>query len=249
MAKSENNLFISWSGKRSLHVARALRDWIPKVVQAAKPWMSEEDIPKGARGLQEVARALEGIKVGISCLTAENLQQPWILFEAGALSKTIDDRTRLCTYLVGGLRFQDVEPPLGIFQATQANMEDTRKLLATINEAVSKEPLQKIALDDVFEAMWPKLDSELQKLPQPEAEPQTNRTLDEMVAEILEITRADSNRRRQVDWMDEYLPLLKEFFPFLEQVIRAAKQAGVAGPELTTGSPGQSRRHETEGST
>jgi hypothetical protein len=193
--------------------------------------MSEADIAKGSRGLHEVARALEGIKVGISCLTAENLQEPWILFEAGALSKTIDDGTRLCTYLIGGLRLQDVKPPLGMFQATQTDKDDTRKLVATINAAVGVEPLAGPVLDDVFEAMWPKLYSELQNLPKPEGELQAKRSLDEMVAEILEITRADSSRRRQVDWLDDYIPLFKDFLPLLEQIVQAAKQAAFGGSQ------------------
>ena len=60
------------------------------VIQSAKPWMSETDIEKGTRGLSELAKALEAIKVGISCLTPENLSAPWLLFEAGA--RSIDGR-------------------------------------------------------------------------------------------------------------------------------------------------------------
>ena len=42
-----------------------------------------------------MANALEGMKVGIICLTLENLSAKWILYEAGALSKTLDDKTRV----------------------------------------------------------------------------------------------------------------------------------------------------------
>jgi hypothetical protein len=64
----------------------------------------------------EMAKALDGIKVGITCLTPENLDAPWILYEAGSLAKTVDDSTRLCTYLLGDLKNADIEPPLGQFQ-------------------------------------------------------------------------------------------------------------------------------------
>src|SRR5437868_6054281 len=119
------NVFISWSGRRSMWVADALRDWLPVVIQAARPWMSDREVQKGSRGLYEVARALDGIKVGITCLTPENLSAPWVLYEAGALSKALDDKMHLCTYLLGGLQFQDVNPPLGMFQATRAEKEET----------------------------------------------------------------------------------------------------------------------------
>ena len=123
-----NNVFISWSGEWSKAAAAALHNWLPMVVQSAKPWMSDEDIEKGSRSLVEIGKALEGVKVGIICLTPENLNRPWIVFEAGALSKTLDDKTRVCTYLLGDLRPEHVRAPLGMFQATRASKDDTRKL-------------------------------------------------------------------------------------------------------------------------
>jgi hypothetical protein len=90
-----HNIFISWSGLRSRWIAETLRDWLPMIVQAANPWMSASDIDKGSRGLPEVSKALDGMKVGIVCLTPENLTAPWILYESGALSKSIDDKSRL----------------------------------------------------------------------------------------------------------------------------------------------------------
>jgi len=158
--------------------------------------MSETDIQKGSRGLDEIARALADIKVGITCLTPENLQRPWIFFEAGALSKTIGDRARLCTFLIGGLEPQDIVPPLGMFQATKAEKQDTLKLVHTINMAVSDTPIPENDLDELFVAMWPKFERRLATLPAPEENAPARRTVEDMVAEILEIVRTDSNRRR-----------------------------------------------------
>ena len=187
------NVFIGWSGERSRLVAEFLRGWIPKVVQSARPWMSETDIEKGSRGLDEITKALAEIKVGITCLTPENLQRPWIFFEAGALSKTIGDRTRLCTYLIGDLAPQDVLPPLGMFQATRAVCDDTLKLIRTINVAVSSDPVSDSNLEEIFSAMWPKLEKRLSTLPHPEEIAPPKRSTDDMVAEILQIVRAEAN--------------------------------------------------------
>ncbi len=104
----QHNVFISWSGERSRHVPEALRAWLPMVLQASKPFMSKRDIDKGSRWHVELAKALEVTKVGIICLVPENQTASWLLFEAGALSKTVDRGTRVCTYLLAELKPQDV---------------------------------------------------------------------------------------------------------------------------------------------
>src|SRR5262245_59721579 len=102
-------------------MAETFKDWLPQVLQSARPWLSTRDIDKGTRSLSEMNKALGGMGLGMSCLPLENLNAPWILFEAGALSKAFDDdRSRLWTYLLGGLEPKDVEPPLSQFQHTRA---------------------------------------------------------------------------------------------------------------------------------
>src|SRR5688572_16881222 len=102
-------VFISWSGARSYAVASALRDWLPSVIQALEPWMSAADIQRGAQWPLQIATRLAECNVGIICLTPENLNEKWILFEAGALSKILD-RAHVCTYLIA-LEATDLEWP------------------------------------------------------------------------------------------------------------------------------------------
>ena len=80
-------IFLSWSGPQSRAIAEALNDWLRRVIQAVKPFYSP-DIEKGAKWSNEIDAALEGTSFGIICLTPDNLNSPWIHFEAGALSKT-----------------------------------------------------------------------------------------------------------------------------------------------------------------
>jgi hypothetical protein len=161
--------------------------------------MSETDVEKGSRGLNEIAKALADIQIGIICLTPENLQRPWVFFEAGALSKTIGDRARLCTYLIGGLGPQDVQPPLGMFQATKAEEKETLKLVHAINRAVCENPIPDQDLNELFGAMWPKLADRLATLPPADERVPARRPLDDMVAEILELVRAESNKKTRAD--------------------------------------------------
>ena len=37
-------VFISWSGTRSKALAVALKEWLPLILQYAKPWVSDKDI-------------------------------------------------------------------------------------------------------------------------------------------------------------------------------------------------------------
>src|SRR5207244_2100425 len=94
------NQFISWSGPTSRDVAIALRGWLPKVLSTSEPWLSDEDIRKGTTWITELRKELEKSHAGIVCVTRENLSSPWLLFESGALSKTLD-RHLVCPYLFG----------------------------------------------------------------------------------------------------------------------------------------------------
>lgn len=54
-------IFISWSGPKSGAVAKALREWLPLVVNAFEPFLSSDDIDKGTRkaraGIQKLPRS------------------------------------------------------------------------------------------------------------------------------------------------------------------------------------------------
>ncbi|MCX5899546.1 MAG: hypothetical protein NTX06_02220 [Proteobacteria bacterium] len=52
-------IFISWSGEVSHSVALALRDWLPSVIQSIEPFVSSEDIDRGARWATEIGSKLE----------------------------------------------------------------------------------------------------------------------------------------------------------------------------------------------
>jgi hypothetical protein len=95
------DVFISWSGERSKYVAQRLHVWLRQVLQMVKPWMSSENILAGARWTAEIVAHLSTSKFGVICVTPENLSAPWLVFEAGALAKTIDEKTHVSPYLIG----------------------------------------------------------------------------------------------------------------------------------------------------
>ena len=207
------HIFISWSGSRSKTLAETLASWLEQVVQAVEPWLSI-DITKGTRWSAEVSEKLETAKVGIICLTPENLAEPWILFEAGALSKTKD--ANVCTFLLG-LTPSDVPQPLGQFQHTTTERDDVKKLVQTINGRVAEtggKQLQDKALNSVFETYWPSLEVELTKLAakSPPRAPK-QRSEREMLQEILQLLRAQERNREPLEALlrNPYLPGIGAF--------------------------------------
>lgn len=202
-------LFLSWSGPQSRLVADALNDWLPRVIQAVKPFYSPE-IEKGAKWSNELDLALEGTNVGILCLTPNNISSPWIYFEAGALSKTKD---ALVWTFLHGLTPGDVPPPLGKFQHTIAKREDTLSLMKTINrrlEAVGEEPLSEKMLVENFEIFWPVLEEKLRATEITSETVSANnshmvatqRDMRAILTEILELAR---NQERRLSGFENHL--------------------------------------------
>jgi hypothetical protein len=211
-------VFISWSGERSRAVAEALHDWLPSLIQAVQPWMSSNDIEKGTRWRSGLANELEQASVSIICLTPENLEAPWINFEAGALSKQ-QQNTYVCTFLFG-LEPIDVREPLAQFQATKAEKEDVRKLINTINRVLSDNALPEGKINEAFDVWWPKLEERLVKIQEyKQSVMQINDNLDqpnsiehqrdirEILSEILELVRSQSRANYPVVWEDKLTAL------------------------------------------
>jgi TIR domain len=194
------DVFISWSGPRSGAAAEALRTWLPKIINAIKPWLSSADIDKGARWSSDIAVRLESAKAGIICLTPGNLHSDWILFEAGALSKTIQ-KTYVCPLLID-LEPTDVKGPLAQFQATRVVKGDVLKLIKTLNSGLDQDALSDGHIEEAFEVWWPKLDSQLKTLPTESTSAQPPRTDRDVLEEILGFVR-NQNRAPGTSLADE----------------------------------------------
>lgn len=187
-------VFISWSGELSRKLAEAVRNWLPSTLQFVKPYFTPEDIEKGAKWSSEISKELETSNIGIVCLTRENTEKPWILFEAGALSKSLQ-KSHVCTLLFD-LDPADVKGPLTSFQGTRFLREDFKKLVITINSAAGDSKLEPGVLEAVFEMWWPKLEQQVaQILANHEEAPKTaKRSERDILEELLELTRLSASR-------------------------------------------------------
>src|SRR6266480_2261576 len=154
-----SRVFLSWSGEARHAVALALYEWLPVILQNVKPFMSSEDLRKGGRWNKDLAQELEQTNFGIACLTPDNLEAPWILFESGALSKFVAE-SNVMPFLVR-VKPSDLPKPLTQFNAANYDKDDLRKVIKTINESKPEEAVSEQLLNKSLEACWPKLDAQL----------------------------------------------------------------------------------------
>jgi hypothetical protein len=147
-------VFISWSGPQANAVAEGLKDWLPRVLaQKVSCFVSSSDIESGQRGLNVIAEQLEQSEFGIVVVTPDNLEKPWINFEAGALSKAFRDHAQVAPLLVG-LAEQDVKQPLAQFQMRSATgRESVLQLVLSVNRAQS-EPVDEETVKALFGLNW-----------------------------------------------------------------------------------------------
>ena len=205
-------VFISWSGERSKLMAEALRGWLPKVIQSLSPWMSSQDIGAGARWLSEVSTTLNSTSVGLICITPENQHNPWLLFEAGALSKTIE-QTCVCP-LVFEMNLGQISGPLTQFQANSIDRHGVGKVLSTINEQLVDRKIDSQQLEEIFDVWWPKLEEKLRAIP---AAPtaaivrSTNDQLEELLSLTREQLRRENLRLEASKERDEKLGTMLDF--------------------------------------
>ena len=188
-------VFLSWSGKKSHKIALIFRDWLPSVIQEIDPYVSSEDIDKGARWSTDIAKELSDSTFGILCVTRENINAPWLTFEAGALSKTMD-KAFVSPFLFD-MKRSEVDGPILQFQSTIFEKDDLKKLVTTLNKACEKDSLSDERLSKAFEVWYPTLQGELVKLrdennfedeDKNEVELHTPMT-QEILEEILELSR------------------------------------------------------------
>lgn len=230
-------VFISWSGNLSQQVASALNDWLPQVLHAVEPFFSAEDIDKGTRWSQGIARELESTSVGLFCVTRENLDSRWLNFEAGAISKLLSSG-RVMPFLFR-LKKSEVQWPLADFQMTIYEREDLWKLVSSINRACTPPCMDEGRLFKSFDRWWPDLDAALDAIIEQDGDatliehPSRPVSNDDILEELLElmreqhkiVTSQEARLRTQNDMSslllfpkEELLGLLKSLRWLLEQV-------------------------------
>jgi hypothetical protein len=193
-------IFISWSGERSQKMAEALREWLPLVLHYADPWLSKSDIEAGERWSVEVAKELEASNFGIVCVTKDNLTSPWILFESGALAKSMADG-RVIPLLLD-LDFQEISGPLAQFQAKKADQVGIRELVMSLNRS-AQTPDPDDRLTKIFDPMYAQLGEKIAAIPSSGQPTKKARAQEDILEELVSGVRSVEMRVRDLGDDDE----------------------------------------------
>lgn len=194
------NIFISWSKDISGQYATIFRNWIPNVIQNAKPFISKQDISLGNRGIDEIENRLS-YNFGILFVTSENMQEPWLLYEAGALSRKVSDvESRVVPVLIDLERAELVNSPLSHFQnAEKLSKETIINICSSINQLCDS-PLPEDILNNAVEKNWPDFEMEVSKITLPSGERKKptlesiSSKLDVLVEEIVALRNSEQSQ-------------------------------------------------------
>jgi TIR domain len=188
-------VFISWSGERSKALGELLRSWLPLVLHYADPWLSQADIEAGQRWAEQVAKELEGCNFGILCITRENVSSPWVLFEAGALAKSMQE-SRVIPLLLD-LDFRDITGPLAQFQAKKLEKQGLFEVVLSLNQTCQHPaPEERVKL--LFDALWPDLEAKISQIPKGSTPQKHSRSQPEILEELVSSVRTLDGRLREV---------------------------------------------------
>lgn len=225
-------VFLSWSGELSHKVALAFRDWLPSVIQSIEPYVSSEDIDKGTRWSAEMAEQLEKSRYGIICVTKENVSKPWVNFEAGALSRSIEKSTVLpissaVSPFLFDLNSSDLEGPLTQFQYVVNERGDIFKLISSVNNRVDVNQLPAEKLEKAFERWWPDLKDVLAKItnetPSSVGPKTPPRRPEQILDELLELVRG---QQRLMLSKDDVTSLLSTAITSIRSDLLSIRQGG-----------------------
>lgn len=188
-------VFVSWSGQRSQALGVALHDWIPLVLHYAEPWLSQADIEAGQRWAEQVAKELEASNFGIICVTKENVASPWILFEAGALAKSMQG-SRVIPLLLD-LEIRDIAGPLAQFQAKKVEKAGMLEVIQSLNQ-LAPHPVPEDRMTQLFDALWPELEKKITAVPKASAQVKHVRPQPEILEELVTSVRTLDSRSREI---------------------------------------------------
>lgn len=191
------DVFLSWSTERSKKLANIFNEWICNVLPTIETYISTEQIGPGERWSANIGKGLETNFMGIFFMVEENIDSPWLNFEAGAISKNIEDSKVIP--LLHNLKPEQINGPIAQFQAKLIDEKiDILAIVKQINNGITDErKINNEKLIKLFDKWYPDFIEEYEKFcvdnPEPvqTKEKESLNLLDsqDQIGEILNIVR------------------------------------------------------------
>lgn len=172
-------------------MGKAVSDAVKEIFDPVVTTFISQEIKAGARGLEEIDASLTDTDFGIICLTRSNQTEQWINYEAGALSRQVEDkRLRMGVFLVDFTRMEEVNSPMNIFQCKFATLEDFTDLMTSLNELHPN--LSETTLNKRIKAAWPDVEAAVKAVVEgePDKPAAPPKSQDDKLDELLGLVKA-----------------------------------------------------------
>jgi TIR domain len=183
--RNSMHVFISWSGERSKRAALGLKSLLDDMLGDTVNVFVSQHIKPGENWTRRLGEELDQSEYGVLCLTQENFQAPWLLFEAGAIAKKFGT-AHIVPYLVDSLPDDLEGSPLAQFQFARADREGTYALVKGISEelTIPRAGQRLERLERYFDKFWPDLEETIKNLPNPPQKRAAERSDREIIEKI-----------------------------------------------------------------
>lgn len=221
-------IFLSWSGNESKQLAAIFKEWLPNVLQFVDPYMSAKDISLGERWNNSITGNLHESTFGLIFVTPSNINAPWINYEAGALSKTLDSKVVPILYNADVMILN--EGPLKQFQsAKNLEKESIFSLLQSINNANNELKLDEQRLEKSFDMWWKTLEDLISEIVTDEAstsdrEPSEKEMLNVIFSKVIEQEKYLKKSNVKRDEREEQFYISPIIFENLEKGMRVLEK-------------------------
>jgi hypothetical protein len=144
--------FISWSGDESRLIAEALKEFFSFALPNPTLFVASRDLQAGEVWFTEIADRLDACDIGGIVVTPQNINKPWLHFEAGAISKRVG-RSAAIPLLCGVANGELAGTPLAQLQALTVSELNMRKLTSRLNDLLEL-GVSESHIDSTFPVWW-----------------------------------------------------------------------------------------------
>lgn len=117
-------------------------------------FVNSGDIALGNNWTKVLEEAVKTDDCGLLCVTPDNVNSEWLVFEAGILSSNV----KLLIPLLFGVSALQLGTPLHMFQSVPFGVDGMRELVCQLNNLCGYNGVSAYVLEDRFKALYPTLE-------------------------------------------------------------------------------------------